>query len=130
MAIDAERILVTAIGGAKGAAATAMDAATAAAGDDGPAVLIEITGAKPKPATLLAPRGTKRIESDLRVVDREARIRARGRICVATVEDGEMAVERVEALLDAIPGGVPCVMLVPASRYRELLESSGSVYLG
>lgn len=123
MSGPAIRILVTAVGAAKSADATAaMAAAQAIERRGGPAVLIDITTGKARSATLVSPRDTKAIESSLKAVDRDARVKARGRICIASVTDDDRVVERVEALLESIPSDVPCVILSPPARYRELLE--------
>lgn len=117
------RILVTTVGRAKGAdAVAAIAAGRATGGGDGPAVLIDITPAKPRPATLVAPRETKAIEAELDAIDRDVRVRARGRICVATIEDDDRTPEKVSALIEAVPATVPCVIVAPPARYRELLE--------
>ena len=121
----AERILVTTIGGAKGAdAAAAMAASRAIERRGGPAVLIDVTTEKARPATLVSPRDTKAIETTLKAVDREVRVKARGRICIAAVSDDEDTIERMGALVETIPDDVPCVILAPPARYREILDNA------
>lgn len=119
----AARILVTSIGGAKGAEAVGALAVLEEIERDGAAVLIEIAPVKPRAATLVAAREAKSLEVDLTVVDREVNVKARGRMCVASVADDEDCLGRVEALVDALPPDVPCVIVSPPSRYRQILES-------
>jgi len=121
--VEAVRILVTSIGGAKGAEAVGALAALEAIEGDGAAVLIEIAAAKSRQATLVSARESKSLEGSLGAVDREVRVKARGRMCVASVSDEEDCVGRVEALVDALPAEVPCVIVSPPSRYRQILES-------
>jgi len=119
----AKRILVTAIGGAKGAEAVGALAALGAIESDGAAVLIEVTAAKPRSATVVAAREAKALEASLAVVDRELRAKARGGMCSVSIGDGDECVERLEAVVASLPDGVPCAIVAPPVRYRRILES-------
>ncbi len=115
--------LVTAIGGAKGAEAVAARAAVDEAGEGGAAVLIEISDRKPRPATVVATRPAKQLESALARPDAELTIRIRGRLCLVSVPDTEEAPAQVEDVLEEVPEGVPWVVCAPTLRYRRLLET-------
>lgn len=113
-------ILVTAIGGAKGAAAVAARAAVSLAGEGGAAVLIEISDGRPRPATVVAAGEAKRLEEAIRHPD--VTVTARGRLCFVSIPDAGQATEQAERMIADLPPGTRWVACVPAPLYREALE--------
>ncbi|MGB0120974.1 MAG: transglycosylase SLT domain-containing protein [Solirubrobacterales bacterium] len=117
--------LVTALAGADGTAATAALALRAQGGVDGPGLLIEVTGQRPRPATLFASAGAKQLQESIAGGDTEIELRSRGDICVATVPDGPSAIGLVHELIDGLEGPVRCAVSLRPDRYRELIDSPG-----
>ncbi|MBK8295550.1 MAG: transglycosylase SLT domain-containing protein [Solirubrobacterales bacterium] len=115
--------LVTAIRGAKGAEAVAARTAVAAAGDEGAAVLLEVSDRKLLPATVVATVPAKQLEAAIAAFDDDLTVRVRGRLCFVSIPDTDDAAERVESLIEVLPAGVPWVVCAPASRYRQILET-------
>ncbi|MBK5233630.1 MAG: transglycosylase SLT domain-containing protein [Thermoleophilia bacterium] len=115
--------LVTAIADAKGAVAVAARAAVGSAGDEGAAVLFEVSDRKPRPATVVATGPAKQLEAALTRPDGEATVRTRGRLCFVSIPDTDEAPKLIEDLIAELPAEAPWVVCTPASRYRRLLET-------
>ncbi|MDQ2622817.1 MAG: transglycosylase SLT domain-containing protein [Actinomycetota bacterium] len=128
-------MLVTSIGPADGADATAAVALMEVLGPDEPGVLIQAGAGKSRPATLISNGKVKEVESAVRdVVDGEqtVEVKVRGRLCVVNVDvdhevsgdsgglDGVMF--RLTAILDAVGEGVPCAVVCAAAVYRQILD--------
>lgn len=117
-------ILVTGIGGAKGATVVAARAAVEMAGDDGAALLIEVSD-RSRPATVLAANAAKQLEVQINRPD--LTVRTRGRLCFVSIPDTDEAPELIEELIAGLPASAPWVVSAPAPLYRRLLESVPTV---
>lgn len=53
-------------------------------------------------------------------------VRARGGIVFVSINEHECVADEVSGLIDSLPAGIPCVVVVPSVRFREVLESRAS----
>ncbi|MGK2954094.1 MAG: transglycosylase SLT domain-containing protein [Solirubrobacterales bacterium] len=117
------RTLVTSLPGARGARAVAALAAVSAAGQDGAAVLFEITDSKPKPATMIATSPAKALEEKLDPGGGGYTARTRGRLCVVTVPEGDDPFGVVVEVIRRLPLGTPWAISATGPGYQRALEA-------
>lgn len=119
-----ELTLVTALAGAEGASAAAASVLLESFGSEEAGLLIEVTSNPPRPATLVASAAARELQVAVLAELPELSLRARGALCVATVPDDELAANLVGQLVEAGGPGVPCAVVLPAGRYRELVDAA------
>lgn len=115
--------LVTTVGAAgRLAEAAALEAMAGLPIGQAPPLLIEVFPQRRRTPTLLATRDAKDLEARLGRVDPDARIAARGGLCVAQIEEEDCLSPRVEALLHSLDEDSVAVIACPSGAYRVLLE--------
>jgi len=115
-------VLVTAVGAASGARATAAALACAASEPDRAALLIDLDEGRPLRPTLIATAGARALEERLRAHLSDARTASRGQICQLSLSDPE-GIEQAAAAVPLVRESVAVVHL-PPSLVRTVLEEA------
>ena len=95
----------------------------AAGSDDPAAVLVEVAPDRRRAPTVLAGAAAKRLEGELRELDHEAVVAARGRICLVQMEAGEGTACRVADIARSLDPDVSLAIAAPPAIYREIALS-------
>jgi hypothetical protein len=121
-------ILATELGGAKGglavAAAVGVELALRDPGGASGVLLAELGPQHGRAPTLLAAASARELEDELAGA-RLGRVAARGRLCWLGVPAGEESLERLSAILEALPSGSTAIVHVPASLWAVAVGRHG-----
>ena len=107
--------------------AAAAERMLEAATDDDVPVLLEVGDGKRRPATVLAAAGAKEVERQIRKIDPEATVAARGRICAVRIDAGERAAPRAAAIVELTAATGPVAVVAAPGQYRRVAEGLGSL---
>ncbi|MGE5282146.1 MAG: hypothetical protein ACM3N0_07470 [Chloroflexota bacterium] len=116
-------VLVSAVGRASGAATTAAALACAGSEPDRPALLVDVDGARPRPALFASP-GARRLEERLAAHRPDLAAAARGQTCHVTL-GREACDEDLRAVLPLARDSLAAVHL-PAEGLHGVLDGFGS----
>jgi hypothetical protein len=119
--VSASRVVVSALGGARGASASAaaLAALTAAAGR--PSLLVRL-GTTARPPGLLASAEARDLERSLGALGLPAPAAARGRTCELEVPGGNEGVGQAGAAAAHLPPGSVCVVDAAPPLFRDAVE--------
>jgi len=121
-------VLVTTVGRAgrlaEAAAVEAMQQRRPS-GIEGAPLLIEVSSARRRSPTVLATAQAKDLEERLRRADPDARVLARGGLCIAQLTGESDVASRIATLLDTAGEAASVVIACPAAFYRQVLEVLG-----
>ena len=105
--------------------AAAAERMLEAATDDDVPVLLEVGDGKRRPATVLAAAGAKEVERQIRKIDPEATVAARGRNCAVRIDAGERAAPRAAAIVELAAATGPVAVVAAPGQYRRVAEVLG-----